>query len=108
MNTGQSNVEHNLRILDSVINEMAERFHIAKQQEKNPATDEHVGMIAGKIGYLTNISIGATKTWNYEERIIALEKEKNNPIPTSVRKEYQFNPDIMLTVVRDNNGKLMT
>ena len=107
MNTGQSNVEHNLKILDSVINEMASRFHIAKKKQQTDETDEHVGMLAGKIGYLTNISIGATKTWNYEERIILLEKEKENPIPANVRKEYQFNPDIMLTVVRDHEGKLM-
>ncbi len=108
MNKGQSNVEHNLRLIDGIINEMAQLFYKHKiQEDPSKEKDEHLGMLAGKIGYLTNISIGATKTWNYEERIINLEKEKNNPIPASVRKEYMFNPDIMLTVVRDNNGKVM-
>ena len=108
MNTGQTNVEHNLRVVDGIINEMAKLFYKHKKEaEDSTEKHEHLGMIAGKIGYLANISMGGTKTWNYEERIINLEKEKENPIPESVRKEYQFNPDIMLTVVRDNNGKLM-
>jgi len=106
MNKGQSTISHNLRILDGIINEITTRFHIAKNEE-SPETDDHLSMLAGKIGYLVNISVGANKTWNFEERILSLEKEKNNPIPESVRKEYQFNPDIMLTIVRDNNGKLM-
>jgi len=108
MNIGQTNVEHNLRLIDGIINEMASLFYKHKKKaEPSPEKDEHMGMIAGKIGYLTNISVGATKTWNYEERIILLEKDKNNPISESVRKQFLFNPDIMLTVVRDNNGKLM-
>lgn len=112
MNTGQTNVEHNLRILDTVINDVAQRYHIFKSTKGDDDADiteknDHLSMLAGKLGYLVNISIGATKTWNFEERIIKLEKEKNNPIPEQVRKEYMFNPDIMLTVVRDNNGKIM-
>ena len=110
MNIGQSKVEHNLKILDSVIEEMGQRFHkykSANTAKANQEDNDHLGMIAGKIGYLTNISAGATKTWNYEERIMELEKEKNNPVNAQVRKEFQFNPDIMLTVVRDNNGKIM-
>ena len=80
MNKGQSSVEHNLRILDGVINEIATRFH--KYQAKHHETqedDEHLSMLGGKLAYLINISIGATKTWNYEERIIKLEKEKGQP-----------------------------
>ena len=110
MNTGQTNVEHTLRILDTVINELATRFHIYKKnkdEEDSTKHDEHISLLSTKIAYVANITIGATKTWNYEERIMKLEEEKDNPIPTSVRKEYMFNPDIMLTVVRDNNGKLM-
>ena len=109
MNTGQTKVEHNLKILDSVIEEMGQRFHRYKAENSEiiDENNEHLGMIAGKIGYLTNISAGATKTWNYEERIMELEKEKNNPVSSEIRKEFQFNPDIMLTVVRDNNGKIM-
>jgi len=109
MNTGQSKVEHNLKILDSVIEEMGQRFHKYKSKhiEANDEDNDHLGMIAGKIGYLTNISAGATKTWNYEERIMELERERNDPVSSKVKKEFMFNPDIMLTVVRDTNGKIM-
>lgn len=108
MNKGQSNVEHNLRVIDGIINEMTALFYTHKKNaEDTEQKHEHLGMLAGKIGYLTNISVGATKTWNYEERIMKLERERNNPIPEAVRKEYRFNPDIMLTVVRDEKGKLM-
>ena len=108
MNTGQSNVEHNIRVLDGVINDLANRFHkFKKEHDNSEKDDEHLSMLAGKLGYLINVSAGATKTWNYEERIIKLEKEKEDPILESTKKQFQFNPDIMLTVVRDNNGKLM-
>ena len=89
---------------------MSSRFHqykkkiVDEEEEKN----EHLGMLAGKIGYLINVSAGTTKTWQFEERIIALEKDKEDPIPKSERKKYEFNPDIMLTVIRDEKtGKLM-
>lgn len=110
MNTGQTSVEHNLRILDNVINELSTRFNVYKKnkdEQDSTNHDQHISLLSTKIAYAINISIGATKTWNYEERIIQLEKEKDNPIPFSVRKEYMFNPDIMLTVVRDTNGNIM-
>jgi len=108
MNKGQSNVEHNLRLIDGIINEMATIFHKHKKEEGSyTEKDEHLSMLAGKLGYLVNISVGATKTWNYEERIMELEKKKGDPIPDNVKKEYIFNPDIMLTVIRDHNGKLL-
>ena len=115
MNTGQSKIEHNLRVLDGVIDDIGQRYHTFKNSEittvedQDPLTakNEHLSMLAGKIGYLVNISVASTKAFNLEERITELEDDKNNPIPAEVRKEYQFNPDVMLTVVRDDKGKLM-
>ena len=127
MNTGQSNVEHNLRLIDNVINQIAHQFYKHKKNtEESKEKDEHLSMLAGKLGYLVNISMGGylqssgrssadirfnismggAKTWNYEERIIELEKAKNDPM-YQTKKEYMFNPDIMLTIVRDNEGKII-
>lgn len=107
MNKGQTNVEHNLRLIDSVINEMAHTFYkYKKHNEESKETDEHLSMLAGKLGYLVNISMGGAKTWNYEERILELEKAKNDPM-YQTKKEYMFNPDIMLTIVRDDNGRII-
>ena len=112
MNTGQTTIEHNLRILDSIIDDMGKKYHSTKNMEVDEddqdAKDAKLAAIAGKVGYLVNISIGSNKTLKLEERIDALEEDKDNPVPASVRKEFQFNPDIMLTVIRDQNGKLLT
>ncbi len=115
LNTGQSKIQHNLRVLDGVIDEIAFRFHqfkksdiiVGEDEDPSTAKNEHLSMLAGKIGYLVNISASSTKTFHLEQRITELEEENNNPISAEVRKEYQFNPDIMLTLVRDEKGKLM-
>lgn len=114
MNTGQTTIEHNLKILDSILDDLGKRYHIYKgmepdeQQSTVDEKNEHLSMIAGKIGYLVNISIGSNKTLKLEERIDTLEQDKANPVPASIRKEFQFNPDIMLTIIRDSKGKLLT
>lgn len=111
MNKGQTNVEHNLRVVDNIINELTHEFFRYKKKftynVTSEARNEHLGMLAGKIGYLANISMGGTKTWNYEERIKDLEDERDNPIPSRERKKYMLNPDVMNIAIRDHTGKVV-
>lgn len=90
---------------------MGKKYHSTKNaevdEEEIDAKDAKLAAIAGKVGYLVNISIGSNKTLKLEERIETLELDKDNPIPAAVRKEYEFNPDVMLTVIRDGSGKLL-
>jgi len=108
MKKGQSKIEHNVLLLNTIIDELGKRFHKFKKTHEESVEDtEHLMELGGKVGFLVNISSTITKSWNYEKRILALEKDRDNPIPSHIRKEYMFNPDIMLTIVRDNNGKIM-
>jgi len=108
MKKGQSHIEHNVLLLNTIINVLGKRFHKFKVKHNEAIEDtEHLMELGGKIGFLVNISSTTTKNMDYEKRIIALEKDRDNPIPANIRKEYMFNPDIMLTIVRDNNGKIM-
>ena len=109
MNTGQSNQEHNVRVIDSILNVLAKRFHIANSTSDNSqSTSDHLTKLSGPIGYLAQVSNASTKTWKLEERLTILEEDKDNPISKQVREQYKFNPDIMLTVIRDEKtGKLL-
>ena len=95
MNTGQSDIDHHVRIINAVLEDLAHRyFRYSITYDHDDETPE-VADLAGKIGFIVNVSAGISKMHILEKRIKQLEKDKKNPLSKKIREENVANVEVL-------------
>lgn len=87
MKIGQTEIEHQSSIINSMINDLARRYFIYSKLNPDTDTTTHdvLGSLAKDAGYLVAVNTNVIKIFKQENRINSLEdKMKNIPINTTM------------------------
>ena len=88
MKIGESDMEYNIRTLESIIRDQATKYfkYVKVFDDESDATKS--AELANKCAFNINVAGAIHKTYRQESRITALEsKMKNQPINTSIFEE---------------------
>lgn len=93
MNKGKTILEHDYDILRRMQDILAKRFflyHNSIEGEKiHPDDTAHLSDIAGRIGFLVNVSVGVEKAVRLEQRLAKIEKRMTDEEKYSMMRLFE-------------------
>lgn len=84
MKTGETHIDYNVRILQSVITDQARRYFRHTKKFDNTGDDDLVSQLSSKLASCIHIAASIEKIYKQEKRITKLEQQAKLPMDTTM------------------------